>query len=184
MMMSIVRIWIPVAILVAGVVLVIVRGGDETSFEGAAALWGADLTRFSVHGSTHPNQALCLAASAPGEPVVVARTSHKSVLAGLILSGAQPVWVVPDVDEASGLALGVDYALLMVSRFREELAAGLEPREAARVTRHTAGRTTLFAGSTLLISMLVSIFILPGSLLASPPIQPICSVMKPMPSAP
>jgi len=66
-----------------------------------------------------------------------------------------------------GLALGVDYALLMVSRFREELAAGLEPVEAARVTRRTAGRTTLFAGSTLLLSMLVSIFILPGSLLAS-----------------
>jgi putative drug exporter of the RND superfamily len=66
-----------------------------------------------------------------------------------------------------GLALGVDYALLMVSRFREELAAGLEPVEAAWVTRRTAGRTTLFAGSTLLLSMLVSIFILPGSLLAS-----------------
>jgi RND superfamily putative drug exporter len=66
-----------------------------------------------------------------------------------------------------GLALGVDYALLMVSRFREELAAGLEPAEAARITRRTAGRTTLFAGSTLLLSMLVSIFILPGSLLAS-----------------
>jgi RND superfamily putative drug exporter len=66
-----------------------------------------------------------------------------------------------------GLALGVDYALLMVSRFREELVAGLDPREAARVTRRTAGRTTLFAGSTLLLSMLVSIFILPGSLLAS-----------------
>ncbi len=66
-----------------------------------------------------------------------------------------------------GLALGVDYALLMVSRFREELAAGLEPTEAARVTRRTAGRTTMFAGSTLLLSMLVSIFILPGSLLAS-----------------
>jgi RND superfamily putative drug exporter len=66
-----------------------------------------------------------------------------------------------------GLALGVDYALLMVSRFREELAAGLSSTEAARVTRRTAGRTTLFAGSTLLLSMLVSIFILPGSLLAS-----------------
>ena len=42
--MSIVRIWIPVTILVAGVVLVIVRGGDETSLEGAAALWGAGLS--------------------------------------------------------------------------------------------------------------------------------------------
>jgi RND superfamily putative drug exporter len=66
-----------------------------------------------------------------------------------------------------GLALGVDYALLMVSRFREELAAGKDPAEAARLTRHTAGRTTVFAGSTLLISMLVSIFVVPGPLLAS-----------------
>jgi putative drug exporter of the RND superfamily len=66
-----------------------------------------------------------------------------------------------------GLALGVDYALLMVSRFREELAAGTEPAEAARRTRHTAGRTTMFAGSTLVLSMAVSLFILPGSLLAS-----------------
>jgi RND superfamily putative drug exporter len=66
-----------------------------------------------------------------------------------------------------GLALGVDYALLMVSRFREELAEGAEPVEAARRTRRTAGRTVMFAGSTLLLSMLVSLLILPGSLLAS-----------------
>jgi RND superfamily putative drug exporter len=66
-----------------------------------------------------------------------------------------------------GLALGVDYSLLMVSRFREELGRGVEPIEAARRTRRTAGRTTMFAGSTLLLSMLVSLFILPGSLLAS-----------------
>ena len=43
-LMKIVRIWIPVAILVAGVVLVIARGGDETSLEGCAALWGAGLS--------------------------------------------------------------------------------------------------------------------------------------------
>jgi RND superfamily putative drug exporter len=66
-----------------------------------------------------------------------------------------------------GLALGVDYALLMVSRFREELAEGNEPIDAARLTRRHAGRTVMFAGSTLLLSMLVSLFILPGSLLAS-----------------
>jgi RND superfamily putative drug exporter len=66
-----------------------------------------------------------------------------------------------------GLALGVDYALLMVSRFREELAAGAEPVDAARQTRRHAGRTVAFAGSTLLLSMIVSLFILPGSLLAS-----------------
>jgi len=43
-MMNVVRIWIPVAILLAGVALVVVRGGDETSIEGAAALWGAGLS--------------------------------------------------------------------------------------------------------------------------------------------
>jgi RND superfamily putative drug exporter len=66
-----------------------------------------------------------------------------------------------------GLALGVDYALLLVSRFREELAEGARPVEAARLTRLHAGRTVAFAGSTLLLSMIVSLFILPGSLLAS-----------------
>jgi putative drug exporter of the RND superfamily len=66
-----------------------------------------------------------------------------------------------------GLALGVDYALLMVSRFREELGAGAEPLEAARMTRRTAGRTTAFAGSTLFLAMLVTLFVMPGNLLLS-----------------
>jgi putative drug exporter of the RND superfamily len=71
------------------------------------------------------------------------------------------------VSSMMGLALGVDYALLMVSRFREELASGADPPTAALATRRTAGRTTVFAGSTLLIAMLVSVFLLPGSLLVS-----------------
>ena len=66
-----------------------------------------------------------------------------------------------------GLALGVDYALLMVSRFREELAAGAQPLEAAATIRRTAGRTIAFAGSTLLIAMLVTLAVMPGTLLVS-----------------
>jgi RND superfamily putative drug exporter len=66
-----------------------------------------------------------------------------------------------------GLALGVDYALLMVSRFREELVNGADPIDAAWATRRTAGRTTVFAGSTLVLSMLVAFFVVPGVLLAS-----------------
>jgi RND superfamily putative drug exporter len=66
-----------------------------------------------------------------------------------------------------GLALGVDYALLMVSRFREELATGASPAAAARLTRRTAGRTVAFAGSTLVLSMLIALFVVPGALLAS-----------------
>jgi RND superfamily putative drug exporter len=72
-----------------------------------------------------------------------------------------------DVCSMMGLALGVDYSLLMVSRFREELARGAAPVDAARLTRRHAGRTVMFAGSTLLLSMIVSMFILPGSLLVS-----------------
>jgi RND superfamily putative drug exporter len=66
-----------------------------------------------------------------------------------------------------GLALGVDYALLMVSRFREELLNGAEPFEAAVTTRRTAGRTVIFAGSTLFASMVVAYLVVPGALLAS-----------------
>jgi RND superfamily putative drug exporter len=66
-----------------------------------------------------------------------------------------------------GLALGVDYALLMVSRFREELERLGDPLEAALLTGRVAGRTVLFAGSTLFGAMLVSMFLLPGNLFVS-----------------
>jgi hypothetical protein len=42
--MLFVRVWLPVAILLAGLALIVVRGGDETSIEGAAAIWGAGLS--------------------------------------------------------------------------------------------------------------------------------------------
>ena len=38
--------------------------------------------------------------------MIVSRCSHKSVAAGLVLSGARPVWIAPAVDEARGVALG------------------------------------------------------------------------------
>jgi arginine decarboxylase len=82
----------------------------EQAEELAAAAWGADLCRFSHNGSTHPNQALCLAATAPGEPVLVHRTCHKSVYSGLILAGARPVWLSPDVSEELGIPLGTPAA--------------------------------------------------------------------------
>jgi RND superfamily putative drug exporter len=66
-----------------------------------------------------------------------------------------------------GLALGVDYSLLIVSRFREELAAGRSPALAAAVTRRSAGRTTALAGSTLFFSIFLSAFFQPGTLLVS-----------------
>ena len=66
-----------------------------------------------------------------------------------------------------GLALGVDYSLLIVSRFREELAAGRPPTAAAALTRRSAGRTTALAGSTLFTSIFLSAFLQAGTLLVS-----------------
>ena len=66
-----------------------------------------------------------------------------------------------------GLALGVDYSLLIVSRFREEFDRARDPWEAATATRESAGRTTLFAGITLIVAVVFSAFLQPGSLLLS-----------------
>ena len=66
-----------------------------------------------------------------------------------------------------GLALGVDYSLVMVSRFREELAAGAAPRDAARIASATAGRTVLFAGIALIAAMSASLAVAPGNLMVS-----------------
>jgi arginine decarboxylase len=84
----------------------------------AAELWGADWCRFSVAGSTHGNQALCLAIGSPGQKVVVTRTLHRSLLLGLVLAGLRPVWVRPDIDAKSGLPTAVPVAAV-----REALAA-------------------------------------------------------------
>jgi arginine decarboxylase len=73
----------------------------------AAELWGADLCRFCGNGSTEGNQALALALGGTGDKAIVSRSTHKSVLAGLVLSGLQPVWVRPDVDARTGLPLAL-----------------------------------------------------------------------------
>jgi uncharacterized membrane protein YdfJ with MMPL/SSD domain len=61
---------------------------------------------------------------------------------------------------ATGLSLGlaVDYALLMVSRYREELAADGATREAHRRTVVTAGRTAVFSGLTVAAAMAALVF--------------------------
>jgi RND superfamily putative drug exporter len=61
---------------------------------------------------------------------------------------------------ATGLSLGlaVDYALLMVSRYREEIGAGGATREAHRRTVATAGRTAVFSGLTVAAAMAALIF--------------------------
>ena len=53
-----------------------------------------------------------------------------------------------------GIGVGIDYALLILTRYRAALARGLEPREAAVEAIATAGRSVLVAGTTVVISLL------------------------------
>ena len=60
----------------------------------------------------------------------------------------------PIVASMIGLGVGVDYALFILSRFREALHRGEEPETATVTAMSTAGRTVVIAGTTVIIGML------------------------------
>ena len=62
----------------------------------AADLFGSEECFFLVNGSTSGNEAAVLTCAGPGEKILLARNAHVSVLQGLILSGAGPVWLEPE----------------------------------------------------------------------------------------
>jgi len=53
-----------------------------------------------------------------------------------------------------GLGVGIDYALFIVTRFRQELHAGRDPQAATAIALSTSGRAVVFAGCTVVISLL------------------------------
>ncbi|WP_331728001.1 MMPL family transporter (plasmid) [Streptomyces coelicoflavus] len=67
---------------------------------------------------------------------------------------------------ALGLGLGIDYALLMTSRFREQLASGASVDDAVRRTVSTAGRTVAFSAATV-AAALASLLVFPQYFLRS-----------------
>ncbi|MFE4997854.1 MMPL family transporter [Streptomyces mirabilis] len=67
---------------------------------------------------------------------------------------------------ALGLGLGIDYGLLMISRFREQLATGASVEDAVRRTVHTAGRTVAFSASTV-AAALAALLVFPQYFLRS-----------------
>ncbi len=60
----------------------------------------------------------------------------------------------PILGSLIGLGVGVDYALFIVSRYRREIANGVEPEDAAATAVNTSGRAVLFAGATVCIALL------------------------------
>jgi uncharacterized membrane protein YdfJ with MMPL/SSD domain len=57
-----------------------------------------------------------------------------------------------------GFAIAIDYSMLVVFRYREELEKGSEPHEAVVETMKTAGRATLFSGSVVAIGLALLVF--------------------------
>ncbi|GGG87305.1 lysine decarboxylase [Paenibacillus radicis (ex Gao et al. 2016)] len=70
----------------------------------AAACFGAEETCFLVGGSTSGNLALLLGVCDPGDIIIVQRNVHKSVINGLKLAGARAVFIMPQIDERTGIA--------------------------------------------------------------------------------
>jgi putative drug exporter of the RND superfamily len=96
---------------------------------------------------------------AAGVPLAVGGASVLVALAGIFLVAQLiPMSIfVLNLATLLGLGLGVDYSLLMTSRFREELAHRDGPdrvAEAVRVTVATAGRAVFFSGLTVLLGLL------------------------------
>lgn len=101
-------------------------------------------------------------------PLVIALISIVGVFAELYLVGSVTdvsIFAV-NLTTALGLGLGVDYALLMISRFREQLAAGASVDDAVRKTMSTAGRTVAFSAATV-AAALAALMVFPQYFLRS-----------------
>lgn len=73
----------------------------------AAEVFGAERTWFLVNGSTCGVMAAIMAICAPGDKIILPRNIHQSAIAGLILSGAHPVFVMPEYDPILDLAYSI-----------------------------------------------------------------------------
>src|SRR5690606_34106439 len=75
------------------------------------------------------------------------------LLIRLLATGMDVISVAPTMASMIGIAVGIDYALFVVTRHRQHLADGLEPTESIGLAIHSAGRSVIFAGVTVMISM-------------------------------
>ncbi len=70
-------------------------GPIKEAQELAAEAFGAKKTFFLLNGSTAGNLAIAMALTKKGQKIIVNRNCHRSILTGLMISGAEPIWVCP-----------------------------------------------------------------------------------------
>ncbi len=81
----------------------IIREAEELT----AAAYGAEHAFFLVNGTTSGIQAMILAVCQPGDKIIIPRNAHRSALGGLILSGARPVYIEPEINTDFGISMGI-----------------------------------------------------------------------------
>ena len=78
----------------------------------AAKLWRADECIFMVNGTTSAVQAMIFGTLKAGDSVIIPRNAHRSVIAGLILSGATPIFLPVEFDAQLSLPLNVSVSTI------------------------------------------------------------------------
>ncbi|MFF5937424.1 MMPL family transporter [Streptomyces sp. NPDC012508] len=134
------------------------RGAEEGgggAAEGAGML-GALVILVFLFGSL-------VAASLPVVTAIFAVGSSIGLIA-LASHLADVADFTPPIMMLVGLGVGIDYALLIFSRYRGELLHGAEPERAARTALDAAGRTVFFAGCTVIIALMGLVALGLGSL--------------------
>jgi arginine decarboxylase len=82
-------------------------GAIKKAQELAADAYGSDAAFFSIHGTSGAIQAMILSVVGNGDKIIIPRNVHKSVTAGIILSGSVPVYMQPELDKKVGIAHNV-----------------------------------------------------------------------------
>lgn len=75
--------------------------------ELTAELYGADCCWFSINGTTALIEAMIMGTVGPDDMIIIPREAHRSVISGLVLSGAKPVYMDCQFDDRWGIPLGV-----------------------------------------------------------------------------
>lgn len=105
---------------------------------------------------------------AAGIPLLVGGVSIVTAVgAAAIVGGAFDLsFFIVNMITMMGLALGIDYSLFIVQRYREELAQGRSVRDAITIAGNTASRAVLISGATVLVS-LAGLLIVPSTIMVS-----------------
>ncbi len=149
-------------------VLDLKRRVEESSSESLQAYLGGQVARFAEQQDEFGSEGIGILAAmvillltfgsviAMGLPLLTAifGLGIGTSLIGLLAHVTDIPEFAPALAVMIGLGVGIDYALFIVTRYRQTLHAGIEPEEAVVTSLVTSGRAVIFAGITVVISLL------------------------------